>query len=222
MTHQAIRVSLILWQRLLKSLNAAVFTGMLCVGLYALVTNFAEARGAIGKAFVKLTQIQSFEGFNVKAAFAVDQIAESTPIYHSLPAEMRGMLPDDILSLRANWVERILYVGDQGKLCDFASANQKMNEDYAADRHLAADGLITMKDSREVKAQVLEDMRQAKARNDAWPNGEPRFCYVTELTERGRNVKTALAQFLRAGFAAATGAPAAPRDPKLKVAGMAQ
>jgi hypothetical protein len=97
-----------------------------------------------------------------------------------------------------------------------------MNEDYAADRHLAADGLITMKDSREVKAQVLEDMRQAKARNDAWPNGEPRFCYVTELTERGRNVKTALAQFLRAGFAAATGAPAAPRDPKLKVAGMAQ
>ena len=50
MTHQAIRVSLILWQRLLKSLNAAVFTGMLCVGLYALVTNFAEARGAIGKA----------------------------------------------------------------------------------------------------------------------------------------------------------------------------
>ena len=97
-----------------------------------------------------------------------------------------------------------------------------MNEDYAADRHLAADGLITMKDSREVKAQVLEDMRQAKARNDAWPNGEPRFCYVTELTERGRNVKTALAQFLRAGFAAATATPAAPRDPKMKVAGMAQ
>ena len=145
MTHQAIRISLILWQRLLKSLNAAVFTGMLCVGLYALVTNFAEARGAIGKVFVKLTQIQSFEGFNVKAAFAVDQIAESTPIYQTLPAEMRGMLPDDILSLRGNWVERILYVGDQGKLCDFASATQKMNEDYAADRHLAADGLITMK-----------------------------------------------------------------------------
>ena len=65
-------------------------------------------------------------------------------------------------------------------------------------------------------------MRQAKARNRGWPNGEPRSCYVTELTERGRNVKTALAQFLRAGFAAATGTPAARRDSKMKVAEMAQ
>lgn len=176
MTHQTIRISLMLWERLLKSLNAALLTALLCVALYALVTNFSEARGAIGKLFVKFTQIESFEGFNVKAAFRVDQIAEATPIYQALPTN----------------------------------------------RHLSADGLITMKDSREVKAQVLEDMRQAKARNRGWPIGEPRSCYVTELTERGRNVKTALAQFLRAGFAAATGTPAARRDSKMKVAEMAQ
>lgn len=222
MTHQAIRVSLMLWERLLKSLNAAVFTAILCVGLYALVTNLTEARGALGKLFVKLTQVESFEGFNVKAAFKVEQIAPSTPIYHALPAEMKDMLPDDILSLRASWVERILYVGDQGKLCDFEFADPKMSEDYNADRHLAADGLITMKDSREVKAQVLEDMRQAKAKNREWPNGEPRSCYVTELTERGRNVKTALAQFLRAGFAAAAGTPVPRGAAKMNVAGIAQ
>ncbi|TLG72799.1 rRNA methylase [Methylocystis sp. B8] len=219
MTHQTIRFSLMLWERLLKSFNAALLTALLGVGLYALVTNFAEARGAVGKIFVKLTQIESFEGFNVKAAFKVDQIAESTPIYQALPAEMKDMLPDDIRSLRANWVERLLYVGDQGKLCDFEFADQKMIEDYNSDRHLSADGLITMKDSREIKAQVLEDMRQAKARNHDWRNGEPRSCYVTELTERGRNVKTALVQFLRAGFAAAT-APAVRRD--TKVADMAR
>jgi hypothetical protein len=223
MTHQAIRISLALWERLLKSLNAALFTILLCIGLYALVTNFSEARGVLGKLFVKFTQIESFEGFNMKAAFKVDQIAESTPIYQDLPAEMKDMLPDDIRSLRGTWVERLLYVGDQGKLCDFEFASQKMSEDYNADRHLAADGLITMKDSREVKAQVLEDMRQAKLKNDAWPNGEPRLCYVTELTKRGRNVKTALVQFLRAGFAAATGTPAAGRqNPKMKVADMAR
>ena len=221
MTHQAIRISLALWARLLKSFNAALFTGLLCVGLYALVTNFSEARGAVGKLFVKFTQIESFEGFNMKAAFKVDQIAESTPIYQDLPADLKDMLPEDIRSLRATWVERLLYVGDQGKLCDFEFANQKMIEDYNADRHLAADGLITMKDSREVKAQVLEDMRQAKLKSEEWPNGEPRVCYVTELTKRGRNVKTALVQFLRAGFAAAT-APAGRSEPRPKVTAMAQ
>ncbi|NUJ81439.1 rRNA methylase [Methylocystis sp. FS] len=222
MTHQTIRISLMLWERLLKSLNAALLTGLLCVALYALVTNISEARGAVGKLFVKFTQIESIEGFNVKAAFRVDQIAQATPIYQDLPADMKDMLPVDIRSLRASWVERLLYVGDQGKLCEFESPNKKMVEDHNADRHLSADGLITMKDSREVKAQVLEDMRQAKARNRGWPNGEPRSCYVTELTERGRNVKTALAQFLRAGFAAATGTPAARRGPTMKVAEMAQ
>ena len=223
MTHQTIRISLMLWERLLKSLNGALFTGLLCIGLYALVANFTETRAAVGKLFVKLTQIESFEGFNVKAAFKVDQIAQSTPIYQDLPADMKQMLPDDILSLRAAWVERLLYVGDQGKLCDFEFADQKMSEDHNADQHLAADGLIAMRDSREVKAQVLEDMRQAKAKNRDWPNGEPRSCYVTELTERGRNVKTALVQFLRAGFATAAGAPAGRRSsPKMKVADMAR
>ncbi|MGD9658157.1 MAG: rRNA methylase [Methylocystis sp.] len=223
MTHQTIRISLALLDRLFKSLNTALFTALLCVGLYALVTNFSQAQGAVGKLFDKFTQIESFEGFNLKAAFKVDQIAQSTAIYQALPAEMKDMLPDDILSLRAAWVERILYVGDQGKLCDFEFASQKMSEDFNADRHLAADGLITMKDSREVKALVLEEMRQAKAKNREWPNGEPRSCYVTELTERGRNVKTALVQFLRAGFAVAAVAPTAPRDgSKLKVATMAR
>ncbi|MBM3577846.1 MAG: rRNA methylase [Alphaproteobacteria bacterium] len=219
MTHQTIRISLMLWERLLKSLNVALLTALLGVGLYALVANFSETRDALAKFFLKFTQIERFEAFNVKAAFKVDQIAESAPIYHALPSDMRDMLPDDIRSLRANWVERLLYVGDQGKLCDFESADQKMIEDYNSDKHLSADGLITMKDSREVKAQVLEDMRQAKARNREWRNGEPRSCYVTELTERGRNVKTALVQFLRAGFAAAT-APAARSD--TKVADMAR
>ena len=69
MTHQTIRISLMLWERLLKSLNAALLTALLCVALYALVTNLSEARGAIGKLFVKFTQIESIEGFNVKAAF---------------------------------------------------------------------------------------------------------------------------------------------------------
>lgn len=210
MTQQAIRVSLVVWQRVLKTLNAAIFTAALGVAFYGLVTNFSDVRAGVGRLFAKVAQIESFEGFNVKAAFKVDQIAQATPIYAALPTEMKELLPVDILSLKSAWVERLLYVGDQGKLCDFENADQKMAEGYSADRHLAADGLIAMKESREVRAQVLEDMRRAKAKGDDWSIGEPRFCYVSELSERGRNVKTALVQFLRAGFAvASTGAPEA-------------
>lgn len=223
MTHQAVRVSLVVWERLLKTLNAAIFSAALCVAFYGLVTNFSEVRTAVGRLFDKFTQIQSFEGFNVKAAFKVDQIAQATPIYAALPAELKELLPADILSLKPAWVERLLYVGDQGKLCEFENGNQKMTEDYSSDRHLVADGLIAMKESREAKAQVLEDMRRAKAKNEDWTIGEPRFCYVTELTERGRNVKTALVQFLRTGFAVATTGTSEARAPVagVKVAGIA-
>lgn len=222
MTHQAIRVSLVVWERLLKTLNAAIFTAALGVAFYGVVTNFSDVRAGVGRLFSKVSQIETFEGFNVKAAFKVDQIAQGTPIYAALPAEMKEMLPSDILSLKPAWVERLLYVGDQGKLCEFDNADQKMAEGYNADRHLAADGLISLKESREVKAQVLEDMRRVRAKGDDWTIGEPRFCYVTELSERGRNVKTALVQFLRAGFAvAATGsAEARGSREKVKVAGV--
>ncbi|MBM3551558.1 MAG: hypothetical protein FJX45_07245 [Alphaproteobacteria bacterium] len=53
MTHQAIRISLALWDRLLKALNAALFTVVLCIGLYALLTNFSEARSAVSKLFAR-------------------------------------------------------------------------------------------------------------------------------------------------------------------------
>ena len=210
MTHQTIRISLMLWERLLKSLNAALLTALLCVALYALVTNLSEARGAIGKLFVKFTQIESIEGFNVKAAFRVDQIAQATPIYQALPADMKDMLPDDIRSLRASWVERLLYVGDQGKLCEFESPTQKMIEDHNADRHLSADGLITMKDSREVKAQVLEDMRQAKAQ-EPWVaewRAPLLLCHRTHRARQKRQdgARAVSARRLRGGDRNASGA----------------
>jgi hypothetical protein len=224
MTHQAIRISLAVWGRVLKAFNEGIFTAALCVAFYGLVANFSDVRAGVGKLFGKVTQIQSFEGFNVKAAFKVDQIAETTPIYASLPTELKELLPADILSLKPAWVERLLYVGDQGKLCDFENADQKMTENYGVDRHLAVDGLIALRESREVKALVLEDMRRARAKGEDWSIGEPRFCYVTELTERGRNVKTALVQFLRAGFAVASTGAAEARVAagKVKVAGVAQ
>ena len=55
MTHQTIRISLMVWERLLKSLNVALLTALLCVGLYALVTNLTEARDALGKLSLRQT-----------------------------------------------------------------------------------------------------------------------------------------------------------------------
>lgn len=222
MSHQAIRFSLVVWERLLKSVNAAIFTALLLLGLYAIATNFAEMRAGLSRLFDKITQVQSFEAFNVKAAFKVDKIAESTAIYASLPPEMKELLPADILSLRPSWVERILYVGDQGKLCDFQFADKKMTEDRNSDLHLAADGLIRMEDAPRIRTEVLKEMREAKAKGEDWTIGEPKSCYATQLTERGRNVKTALVQFLREGFSvAATGKSEARGAAGMKVAGVA-
>ncbi|MEF3365398.1 rRNA methylase [Methylocystis sp. 9N] len=222
MSHQAIRFSFVIWERLLKSLNAAIFTALLLLGLYAVATNFAEMSAGVRRLFDKITQVQSFEAFNVKAAFKVDQIVESTAIYASLPAEMKELLPADILSLRPSWVERILYVGDQGKLCDYSFPDKKMIENRNSDLHLAADGLIRIEDAPKIRAEVLKEMRDAKAKGEEWTIGEPKSCYATQLTERGRNVKTALVQFLREGFSvAATGKSEARGAEKMKMAGVA-
>lgn len=218
MSYQSIRLSLATWERLLKSLNAAIFTAALCVALYGLIANFSALRNAIADLFFKVTQLESIEALNIKAAFKVTQIAQSAQIYQDLPTDMKALLPDDILALKAAWVERLLYVGDQGKLCDFAHPTDKMTGDLNADRHLAADGLITIKDAPQVRGEVLKEMRAAKE----WTIGEPQSCYVTELTPRGRNVKTALVQFLSAGFAvaAAPGAEARNRRVPMKLAGV--
>jgi hypothetical protein len=119
---------------------------------------------------------------------------------------MKGLLSDDILSLRAPWVERLLYVGDQGELCRYQFATPSMIQDASFDDHLAADGLIKI--APKPVDEAVAKMRQKIAAGENWAIGRPLSCYKTTLTERGRNVKTALVQFLRAGFAvASTSAP---------------
>jgi hypothetical protein len=99
-----------------------------------------------------------------------------------------------IQKLDSKGVSRLMYVGQYydnrpPDLCEYKSANSKMDEYYAVDTKLRELSLAKMKESHEIFTRVRE--KQAKAGKN-WEIGDPVWCYEMTLTELGYNVKTAL------------------------------
>jgi hypothetical protein len=211
MTYQDTRVSLLMVERICAAARIIIFTLALAWASYTVVVNFPAMRDSAARWLEHMTQFE-LQAANVKAVFKVETIAETALAQTSeIPANMKGLLSDDILSLKAPWVERLLYVGDQGELCKYEFATESMLRDASYDQHLAADGLIVI--SPKPADEAATKMRRKIAAGEKWTIGKPLSCYTTTLTERGRNVKTALVRFLRAGFAvASTSAPDAVGD----------
>lgn len=220
MTYQGTRVSLLIVERFFNSMRGAIFTLAMGFALYAIISNFGDLRSGAAQLLSRLTQIE-VSGSAVKVGLNPVSVAEVGEKSAEIPSEMKGLLSTDILSLKPSWVVRLLYVGDNDNKCDFDNATESMEANFSTDRHLAADGLIVMTDDPQLKAKVVRIMREAKAARKPWTIGEPRSCYQTELTERGRNVKTALAEFLGAGFSAVAASPEARAPRGVKVAGVA-
>jgi hypothetical protein len=208
MTYQNIRVSLFVFERFLKSINGFMLTMALATLLCVLVLDFPILKAGLADLFSKIGQIETIEIPNFKAAFKADAIGRTTQVFQRLSDEMKANLTADMHILKPEWFVRLLNVGAQGKLCDYERPTAEMREDYATDRQLEALGLITLETSQEVKNEVLKEMRMKKSLGQPWEIGAPRSCYVTTMTERGWNVKTAIVEFLTAGFFGAT-APAA-------------
>jgi hypothetical protein len=205
MTYQDTRVSLLMVERICAAARIIIFTLALAWASYTVVVNFPAMRDAAASWLKHMTQFE-LQAANVKAVFKVETIAETALAQsNEIPANMKGLLSDDILSLKAPWVERLLYVGDQGELCKYEFATESMLLDASYDQHLAADGLIVI--SPKPTDDAAAKMRRKIAAGEKWTIGKPLSCYTTTLTERGRNVKTALVRFLRAGFAVASTTP---------------
>lgn len=218
MTLQATRVSLFIAERFFTFLRGAIFTLAMGFGLFALVANFNDLRDVVGHLVARLAQLE-VSATSVKVGLSPENIAAAGEESKEIPESMKGLLlSNDILSLKENWVIRLLYVDGSGLKCDYANPTPEMKANYAADRHLAADGLIEMTEDPHLKAEALEAMRKTKAEGNAWTIGEPRSCYRTKLTWRGANVKTALAEFLGAAFAAVSASPEAHTPHPMKVA----
>jgi hypothetical protein len=211
MTYQETRVSLFLVERICNAARIIIFTCALAWASYTLVTNFPAMSAAAADWLKHMTQVE-LQAANVKAVFKVETIAKTAlEQTNEIPAHMKELLSDDILSLKAPWVERLLYVGDQGELCKYEFATDSMRQDASYDQHLAADGLIVI--APKGIEEAMGKMHKKIVAGENWTIGRPLACYTTTLTERGRNVKTALVHFLRAGFSfAATAAPEAAGD----------
>lgn len=209
MTYLDTRTSLIVARRFCDVTRAAILTAALGFALYVVVTNFGDLRDATGRVVSRLSQFE-VSATSVKLGLSPQNIAEAAQRSKEIPDDMKGLLlSNDLLSLKENWVVRLLYIEAPGVKCDYPKPTDKMAADLNADRHLAADGLIAMEDDPQLKAQVQKAMRDAKAANQPWTIGEPRSCYRASLTWRGNNVKTALAEYIGSAFAAASDSPEA-------------
>lgn len=209
MTYLETRASLIVASRIFEVARAAILTIALAFGLFVVVTNFSDLRDAAGRVFARLSQFE-VSATSVKLGLSPENIVKAAQASSEIPDNMKGLLlTKDLLSLKEGWVVRLLYIEAPGVKCDYTKPTDKMASDINADRHLAADGLITMEDDPQLKAQVLKAMRDARTSGAPWTIGEPRFCYRASLTWRGNNVKTALAEFIGSAFAAASDSPQA-------------
>ncbi|WP_424362031.1 rRNA methylase [Methylocystis parvus] len=218
MTFQATRVSLFIAERFFTFLRGAIFTLAMGFGLYALVANFSDMREVAGHVVARLAQFE-VSATSVKVGLTPENIAAAGQESKEIPDKMKGLLlKNDILSLKESWVIRLLYTDGAGLKCDYPNPTPEMKANVAADRHLAADGLIEMTEDPQLKAEALEAMRKAKAEGNGWTIGEPRSCYRTRLTWRGGNVKTALAEFLGAAFTAVAASTEARAPHPMKVA----
>lgn len=218
MTYQATRVSLFIAERFFTFLRGAIFTLAMGFGLYAIVANFRDMRDVAGHVVARLAQFE-VSATSVKVGLSPENIAAAGQESKEIPDKMKGLaLTNDILSLKESWVVRLFYVDSAGLRCDYANPTPEMKANYAADRHLAADGLIEMTEDPQRKAEALAAMHKAKAEGKTWTIGEARACYRTKLTGRGANVKTALAEFLGAAFSAVASSPEARAPHPMKVA----
>lgn len=209
MTFQDTRASLIVAGRIFEVARAAILTLALAFALFVIVTNFGDVREMTGRVVARLAQVE-VSATSFKLGLSPESIAKVAQDSKEIPDNMKGLLlSNDLLALKERWVVRLLYVEAPGIKCDYATPTDRMAADLNADRHLAADGLITMDDDPALKAQVLKAMRDAKASRQPWTIGEPRACYRAALTWRGNNVKTALAEFIGSAFAAASESPEA-------------
>jgi hypothetical protein len=203
MTYQGIRVSLLVFERFLKSVNGALISGALGVFFAVLVMEFSTIRIGMVDLVDKIKNMESVEGFNIKAAFQSPDVAPTIPIFKGWDDDKKASLIADIRVLKPEWFTRLLNVGAQNNLCEFERPTPRMREDLAMDHQLEELGLIKLEPSRDVQAAVMQEMRVKIAKGDPWKIGKPLACYVASLETRGWNVKTAILEYLSAGFASA-------------------
>lgn len=159
----------------------------------------------------RLGRLRGAEFAGVKLDFGEAAIERYVPadLFRHLDAKEKRRIAQLVESLEPRMVTRLLHVGLLENLCEFERPTTGMIDNFGADHHLQERGLVMLMDNPQTKQNVLATIRAHEAatrtRSDI---GDPRACYDIALTDRGRNVKTAVVEVVSASFG---GLPAGPR-----------
>lgn len=157
-------------------------------------------------------RLKTAEVGGVKLEFseaAIDR-AVRPDLFAHLNGAAKRTVARDMAALDPRRVVRLLSVGLLEKTCDFPNPTSEMALDYASDVALRERALVTFEDDIVAKADVLDDIRKAKAEGRKWTIGLPRSCYKVILTNHGRDVRTAMTHVFGAMFAPAAATPSTP------------
>jgi len=144
--------------------------------------------------------LTSIEVAGVKIGF--DRASVSAQLdFPYLSAAQKDTVQAKLKNLEPDEFERLMNVGELKNLCDFEKPSVEMRRMIALDYQLSDKGLTALKDSpalqKEVEAAISAKEKESGRASSI---GHARACYTLELTDLGRNAKTALLRLFSAAF----------------------
>jgi hypothetical protein len=184
----------------LKSLKELMLAGLCLIGLGLLAWNFPTLLTVSRALLQKATSVTTIEVEGVKIAFDQGNVSSRLTPFDVNAAEKAKVL-EAVNGLESDEFERLMNVGELKALCDYQRPTVEMRRMLMLDYQLQAKGLTAIVDDPELKARIkgqakIDEETSGKASDIGYPHN----CYVMNLTDTGRNVKTALVKILSGAF----------------------
>jgi hypothetical protein len=179
----------------IKSIATVLVATVLGAGGYA-------KRDDIGDAMTdSLRHLTHIQFMGLQADFSSESIDKT--VRPDLFARLDGPDKSKVARAAADMTDadvvRLLNVGLLENLCDYELATTQMTQDFETDKRLRDKGFVHIVEDEKLKSELL---RKAKSHRDKPSDiGHPVTCYSMVLTDRGRDVRTALTYAYAAAFA---------------------
>jgi hypothetical protein len=183
----------------LKDLKDMVMNGLYISLVCLLICNIPALTSAARALLDRAGSVSAIEVAGVKIGFDQGTVFSQLENLHDLSAEDKNHVLQIVQGLEPDEFERLMYVGELANLCEYQHPTTEMRRMVATDYQLNAKNLTVVDDS---KSQDLVSKITDQIKRDGGPSeiGFPRACYTMDLTDTGRNAKTALIKTLSAAF----------------------
>jgi hypothetical protein len=175
--------------------TACTFAGACLVGLGLLVLNLVPAYNSVRGLLELAEHPTQFHAGPLSFVFDEPTLGRAVKIEfgkdRQLEQDYMASIVEAIHSLDAEKYRRFMYIEGLSNLCDYSNPTLSMRRDLAADWELEDLGLVEIK----IVPELPDAITSLSRRIDS-DIGLPRYCYLIKLTDKGRDVKTALVRTL--------------------------